>query len=115
MFGNLVASINEDFLRTIFHIQVIVEPAPVTAVHDVSYSAPSEQSIFAGVAQAAAGQAVAGPSQDQIAQAAAVAGAPSRAATMTKDKSDPYANVGRNEPCPCGSGKKYKRCHGASV
>jgi len=23
------------------------------------------------------------------------------------------ATVGRNEPCPCGSGKKYKRCHGA--
>jgi len=22
-------------------------------------------------------------------------------------------NVGRNQPCPCGSGKKYKRCHGA--
>ncbi|MYH32847.1 MAG: hypothetical protein F4133_03455, partial [Gammaproteobacteria bacterium] len=21
--------------------------------------------------------------------------------------------VGRNDPCPCGSGKKYKRCHGA--
>jgi preprotein translocase subunit SecA len=21
--------------------------------------------------------------------------------------------VGRNEPCPCGSGKKYKHCHGA--
>ncbi|MFQ5427157.1 MAG: SEC-C metal-binding domain-containing protein, partial [Gaiellales bacterium] len=21
--------------------------------------------------------------------------------------------VGRNQPCPCGSGKKYKRCHGA--
>ncbi|MCW2753332.1 MAG: secA, partial [Marmoricola sp.] len=26
---------------------------------------------------------------------------------------DPYANVGRNEQCPCGSGKKYKQCHGA--
>ena len=24
------------------------------------------------------------------------------------------ARVGRNEPCPCGSGKKYKKCHGAS-
>ena len=23
--------------------------------------------------------------------------------------------IGRNEPCPCGSGKKYKRCHGANV
>ncbi|HQN10044.1 MAG TPA: SEC-C metal-binding domain-containing protein, partial [Thermoanaerobaculia bacterium] len=22
--------------------------------------------------------------------------------------------VGRNDPCPCGSGKKYKKCHGAS-
>ncbi len=28
---------------------------------------------------------------------------------------DPYAgqNIGRNAPCPCGSGKKYKQCHGA--
>jgi preprotein translocase subunit SecA len=26
---------------------------------------------------------------------------------------DPYGNVGRNDPCPCGSGKKFKKCHGA--
>jgi hypothetical protein len=25
---------------------------------------------------------------------------------------NPYANVGRNDLCPCGSGRKYKRCHG---
>jgi preprotein translocase subunit SecA len=25
---------------------------------------------------------------------------------------DPFANVGRNDVCPCGSGRKYKRCHG---
>jgi uncharacterized protein YecA (UPF0149 family) len=23
--------------------------------------------------------------------------------------------VGRNEPCPCGSGKKYKKCHGGAA
>jgi uncharacterized protein YecA (UPF0149 family) len=23
-----------------------------------------------------------------------------------------YANVGRNDPCPCGSANKFKRCHG---
>ena len=23
--------------------------------------------------------------------------------------------VGRNDPCPCGSGKKYKKCHGAAA
>jgi hypothetical protein len=27
----------------------------------------------------------------------------------------PGENVGRNEPCPCGSGRKYKRCHGVSA
>jgi len=28
---------------------------------------------------------------------------------------NPYAGVGRNDPCPCGSGKKFKKCHGAAV
>jgi len=28
-------------------------------------------------------------------------------------RSDEYANVGRNDECPCGSGKKFKKCHGA--
>ena len=37
-----------------------------------------------------------------------------------KDRVDPanpatWGKVGRNEPCPCGSGKKYKHCHGAYV
>jgi preprotein translocase subunit SecA len=29
--------------------------------------------------------------------------------------SNPYAGVGRNDPCPCGSGKKFKKCHGAGM
>ncbi len=34
--------------------------------------------------------------------------------TIDGDKLDPkiFANVGRNDPCPCGSGKKFKHCHG---
>ncbi|WP_455388850.1 SEC-C metal-binding domain-containing protein [Petrachloros mirabilis] len=31
-------------------------------------------------------------------------------ATQTVHRSD--EKVGRNDPCPCGSGKKYKKCHG---
>ena len=30
----------------------------------------------------------------------------------TASISTPGEKIGRNEPCPCGSGKKYKRCHG---
>ena len=52
---------------------------------------------------AAAGAAVAG---------AAPKPAQQKAATFVKDKDDPFANVGRNDPCPCGSGLKYKKCHG---
>jgi len=29
--------------------------------------------------------------------------------------SNPYAGIGRNDPCPCGSGKKFKKCHGAGL
>ena len=33
--------------------------------------------------------------------------------TYRKDEDpNPYVNVGRNDPCPCGSGKKFKNCHG---
>jgi preprotein translocase subunit SecA len=34
-----------------------------------------------------------------------------------RDPKDPtsWGKVGRNEPCPCGSGKKFKHCHGRYV
>jgi len=37
-------------------------------------------------------------------------------ATEESDKAQPFVRggqkIGRNDPCPCGSGKKYKQCHG---
>jgi preprotein translocase subunit SecA len=37
-----------------------------------------------------------------------------RAARAQRDPGDPstWGRVSRNEACPCGSGRKYKRCHG---
>jgi preprotein translocase subunit SecA len=35
------------------------------------------------------------------------------ASSTEQRASNPYKNVGRNDPCPCGSGKKFKKCHGA--
>ncbi|PKQ37462.1 MAG: preprotein translocase subunit SecA [Actinobacteria bacterium HGW-Actinobacteria-1] len=115
MFRFLVDEVNHDFLRTIMHIQVVQDtPAPEILAQPVSYSAPSEQSIFSGAMQQAAAS-VEGPSEDAISQAAAVAGKGGPGRTVEKDKGDPFANVGRNDPCPCGSGRKYKHCHGASA
>jgi len=115
MFSLLVSTINQDFLRTILHIEVVQETAPAAPLRSaVSYSAPNEQSIFGGVAEAAAVAGVSGVSPEQMAAASANAGG-AKAATVVKDKADPWANVGRNDMCPCGSGKKYKKCHGANA
>ena len=47
-------------------------------------------------------------------QMAAVAGAGVTALAEGFDPEDPstWGNPGRNAPCPCGSGKKFKHCHG---
>ena len=115
MFGNLVGSVKEDFLRTVMHIEIVREFAPEPSLGDISYTAPSEASIFGGAVQAADAMGIGGPTPDAIAAAAAVAGSGGAVATIVKDKDDPWADVGRNDPCPCGSGKKYKKCHGAST
>ncbi|TAJ16865.1 MAG: preprotein translocase subunit SecA, partial [Dehalococcoidia bacterium] len=40
-------------------------------------------------------------------------GAGTEATSTTATATRVTAKVGRNDPCPCGSGKKFKRCHGA--
>jgi hypothetical protein len=44
-------------------------------------------------------------------QPARVGGDDAKVATVRRDE----PKVGRNDPCPCGSGKKYKKCHGAAA
>ncbi len=114
MFAGMVSGINEDFLRTIFHIQLVAEPDTLTASRsrDVSYTAPTEASIFAGAVQTAE---TFGGATSPDAMAATAAAVGTKAATVVKDKDDVWADVGRNDPCPCGSGKKYKKCHGANA
>ena len=38
-----------------------------------------------------------------------------RVKTYVAAENDPYAGVGRNDPCPCRSGKKFKNCHGRNA
>jgi preprotein translocase subunit SecA len=56
------------------------------------------------------------PKQYQHAEASAMAGQQEEQAPAEEESHTPYTRqgrkIGRNEPCPCGSGKKYKQCHG---
>ena len=51
------------------------------------------------------------PEPEEVAAAQQEAQAPAQQEALSQEE-DPFAHVGRNDPCPCGSGKKFKDCHG---
>jgi len=111
-FSNLTDSMYSDYLRTLLRLQIAVQQQPVIEQADplagkkVSYSNPEQVLETPGTSDDPAPTQAARPGTPPV---PAQVG---KAKTYVKDKDDPYANVGRNELCPCGSGKKFKKCHG---
>src|SRR5438874_1265279 len=94
MFNELRERIQGSIVARIFRVQVQRNaPPPPPVVRQVFESGPSEPD-----GSGANGE----PRKPRPATAAAAAAVPGGAA----------AKIGRNDPCWCGSGKKYKRCHG---
>ncbi len=112
-FENLTASMYDDFLRTLLRLEV-AKAAPAAQeqggddplARKMSYSSPEQALESTGIAAARVSAAQTGARGDVPKPA------PSKPQTYVKDKDDPYANAKRNDPCPCGSGKKFKHCHG---
>jgi preprotein translocase subunit SecA len=109
MFSQMMAGIDDDFVRYVMHVQVAVQqneqPQP-EQLKDVKYSAPEEPGT-SSTRRAAAPAAV----------AAAQAGAPAPPQSDEPEIQQPtvkseWDKTPRNAPCPCGSGKKFKLCHG---
>ena len=118
----LVDTMYEDYLRTVLRtefkdpgaVRNRLEAEKAPALSGVRMSGPAEVDGDTGsstIQQHAAQQAAAAGAGHAPQGADGAAGSTVR--TYRKDESgDPYANVGRNDPCPCGSGKKFKNCHG---
>jgi preprotein translocase subunit SecA len=125
LFEDMMARIDNETIRYLFHIQIQQgEQPPAPGQPQPSSSQPPRPRADSAVASAAA-RASEQPQhlpavareierrqqrqqrdlQYQTGPAQAEAPKPVRAG----------AKVGRNDPCPCGSGKKYKKCHGAST
>jgi preprotein translocase subunit SecA len=80
------------------------EPEPDTLLEEPAGGRPEIK------AKGLAGQT---PSRTPLSYSApAEDGSVTTAAKTASQAEDPYAGVGRNAPCPCGSGKKFKMCHG---
>jgi preprotein translocase subunit SecA len=122
LFRDLMNSIWDDFARLIFHVQVTVEGpggGPPQAPPPRRASGPASSATGgAGRVTYSGG----GAPQGAMAIAAAAGGAVDGGAEeldepapvhVEQRRVDPGEQIGRNDPCPCGSGKKYKKCHGA--
>jgi preprotein translocase subunit SecA len=101
MFTELGAAIRGEVVLHLFHAELAPEdPPPLTQTQTSNGNVQYQHETTAGaeaIAEAGGGQAVATavPSATGVAQATA------------------GHKLGRNDPCWCGSGKKFKRCHGA--
>jgi preprotein translocase subunit SecA len=114
MFEALMTDIEEEAVRRIFRVELAAEPAPMQRIAPARLMATKEsaQSAFQAMPSNTSGGGVAvaddeisaqAPAQAARAQAAQGGGAPKKATFEPR--------AGRNDPCPCGSGKKYKKCH----
>jgi preprotein translocase subunit SecA len=113
MFEELMNTIWEEFAQLAFNVEVEIEPEEA----ERGYAAAEEQ---VGVFQYTGGTLEDQPSalqtpvagEEAADEIAAAVTQPAGAGTATKVK-DERENIGRNDPCWCGSGKKFKKCHGA--
>jgi preprotein translocase subunit SecA len=96
MFQELTASIQADVVANMFRIQVTKEPPPPPELPRGIERGPGDPDEGAPAAPNGAG----GNGHRGARTPVAAGGVPTS------------GKVGRNDPCPCGSGKKYKRCHG---
>lgn len=114
-FKNLTETMYEDFLRTFLRLQMAVQqplPEQQSALSGkVDYSNP-EGNLDAKTRNSAPAKSAAKAAANAKGMPDAAPEEEIKSTTFVKDKNDPYANVGRNDPCPCGSGKKFKKCHG---
>jgi preprotein translocase subunit SecA len=122
LFGDLMNSVWVDFTRMIFNVQVTVDgqnggagaPSPAFAASGsstragrVSYSGGSSAMGAGALAAAAAAAGPNGAAYDGEGEA------PEALPVVEQRVTDSEHELGRNDPCWCGSGKKFKRCHGA--
>jgi preprotein translocase subunit SecA len=124
MFGQLMEVIDNDYLRYILHVEAIQAPAAEPDLERAVYEAAEDPVAGTGALASVllAEQAVNVPPVDQAlpppvnngAKAKFRQPAPPDPDTMAPIVKAQNEKVGRNDPCWCGSGKKFKFCHGAA-
>jgi preprotein translocase subunit SecA len=141
MFVDLMNDVAETFTDRFLKVQLVIEeeqrgdgaggrpfplePAPVAPTRRYNALGVLEE-VPADAAMAAQATLDVGPAEapaekpavakkDPVIVGAGKARSMSDIASATSSGPVDWSNVGRNDPCPCGSGKKFKKCHGVTM
>jgi preprotein translocase subunit SecA len=120
MFETMMSSIDDDFVKYVMHVEVVVQQEEGPDLSQASFQAPEDPVQSPRAQGNGAGAAV--PRPDQGGGPAPDGGVPDGRGPQGPPPGAPPAQspiirsdqekIGRNQPCWCGSGKKYKLCHG---
>jgi preprotein translocase subunit SecA len=106
MFGSLMKGIAQDFVKYVMHVEVVSDDAAGTTVQNIRQTS-SDDDTASGFDVAAASAIADGELPPEA--------APVRAVSNTPVVKSEFDKTPRNAPCPCGSGKKFKVCHGKTA
>ena len=106
MFGSLMKGIAQDFVKYVMHVEVVSDDAAGTTVQNIRQTS-SDDDTSSGFDVAAASAIADGELPPEA--------APVRAVSNTPVVKSEFDKTPRNAPCPCGSGKKFKVCHGKTA
>ena len=118
MFDEMMDNVTREFVRYMYHVEMEAPPEPVEApsLDGVTYTSQDEPvqgfaGLTAGAEESPDDVALEATEPDHYAVDDAVQPPlPKVVETVVIDDED---RIGRNDACPCGSGKKYKKCCGA--
>jgi preprotein translocase subunit SecA len=115
MFAAMKEGIREETVGFLFNLEVQVEEEPEHAEEvEAELAGVGADGFHPGAPQIVAkGLHVPATPQHLTYSAPSEAGDAEVKGTPVTNADDPFAGVSRNAECPCGSGKKYKKCHGA--
>ncbi len=112
MFETMMESVGEDFVKYITHIQISSDEA---TERDPSDSEEASNIKYSGTDEIASGAIAAVTQTNSSDSLIKDAPKPVEESSSVKQKTvvrSDFEKTGRNEPCPCDSGKKFKQCHG---
>jgi preprotein translocase subunit SecA len=116
MFEELMHSIWDEFAKLVFRAEIEVQPGAGAAVAANGEGGAATLNYSGGTAEnqpSALQEVVATSGATASEVAAAGAAGPGNGEVVETVEKGEHENIGRNDPCWCGSGKKFKKCHGA--